>query len=80
MVRYVAPLVEKLGIPSIHWHAFRHLNNRIMLDEGVDVKTRMDRMGHVSERVNLIYTFVEDMAQRDAAKLIWQTFPKAAQK
>lgn len=80
MRRYIRPLAEKLGMPWIRWHALRHLNNSIMLDEGVDVKTRMDRLGHVDERVNMIYTHYGDEAQRAASRAIWQRFQRAAQK
>lgn len=79
MRRYIRPLAEKLGLPRIHWHALRHLNNSLMLKKGVDAKTRMDRLGHVSERVNLIYSHVEDAAQRAASEAIWQTFQEPAQ-
>jgi hypothetical protein len=34
-----------------------------MLKERVDVATRMDRLGHVSDRVNLIYSYSEDQSQ-----------------
>jgi len=78
MKKYVRPLAEKLGIPQIHWHALRHLNSSIMLDEGVDVKTRMDRLGHVSDRVNMIYSHAGDAAQRAASELVWQKLKKAA--
>ncbi|TAM80262.1 MAG: site-specific integrase [Acidobacteria bacterium] len=77
MDKYVKPIAEKLGIPSIHWHAFRHLNNSIMLDEGVDVKTRMDRMGHVSDRVNMIYSHSADATQRKAAQAVWEKLKSA---
>ncbi len=78
METYVRPVAEKLGISSIHWHAFRHLNNSIMLDEGVDVKTRMDRMGHVSDRVNMIYSHGADATQRKAAQCVWEKLKAAA--
>ena len=77
MDEYVKPIAAKLGIPAIHWHAFRHLNNSIMLDEGVDVKTRMDRMGHVSDRVNMIYSHGADATQRKAAQIVWERLKSA---
>ncbi len=41
-----------------------------MLKEGVDVKTRMDRLGHVSDKTNLIYSHVGDAAQLAASTAI----------
>ncbi len=63
MSQHVKPLAEELGMQRIHWHALRHLNNSLMMNEGVDVATRMDRLGHVTDRVNLIYSHSGDEAQ-----------------
>ena len=41
-----------------------------MLNEGVDVATRMDRLGHVTDRVNLIYSHSGDEAQLAASEAI----------
>jgi hypothetical protein len=40
------------------------------MNEGVDVATRMDRLGHVSDRVNLIYSHPEDRSQMAASEAI----------
>ena len=63
MSEHMKPLAHNLGIPELHWHALRHLNNSLMLNEGVDVKTRMDRLGHMQDRVNIIYSHAGDQAQ-----------------
>ena len=63
---------------DIHWHALRHLNNSLMLeDEGVDVKTRMDRLGHTQDRVNIIYSHAGDQAQLAASEAVWQKLKPA---
>jgi integrase len=72
MSKHIKPIAQKLGIQGIHWHALRHFNNSLMLAEGVDVKTRMDRLGHVNDRVNIIYSHANDEAQMQASELIWQ--------
>lgn len=79
MKQYIRPLAQKLGIPKITWHALRHMNNSMMADEGVDVKTRMDRMGHVSEYTNMIYSHVADTTNRAASELLMQKFKLADQ-
>ena len=48
-----------------------------MLAEGVDVKTRMDRLGHVNDRVNIIHSHANDEAQMQASELIWQNLMAA---
>ena len=70
MSKHIKPIAEKLGIQRIHWHALRHFNNSLMMNEGVDVATRMDRLGHVTDRVNLIYSHSGDEAQLAASEAI----------
>jgi len=77
MSKYIKPLACKLGIPELHWHALRHLNNSLMLNEGVDVKTRMDRLGHTQDRVNIIYSYAGDQAQKAASEAVWQKLKTA---
>jgi len=70
MTHHVRPIAEKLGIAGVHWHALRHLNNTIMLDENVDIATRKDRLGHTTDRVNLIYSHSGDRTQLVASEAI----------
>lgn len=70
MTHHVRLVAETLGIGDVHWHALRHLNNTIMLDENVDIATRKDRLGHTTDRVNLIYSHAGDGAQLAASEAI----------
>jgi integrase len=70
MSEHIKPIAEELGIQRVHWHELRHLNNSLMLNEGVDLATRMDRLGHVTDRVNLIYSHSGDEAQMAASEAI----------
>ena len=79
MSEHIKPIAEKLGILRIHWHALRHLNNSLMMNEGVDVATRMDRLGHVTDRVNLIYSHAGDAAQMAASEAIERKLEAARQ-
>ena len=56
--------------------ALRHCNNSMMLSEDVDVKTRMDRLGHVSENPNIMYSLVGDEAQLAASEAIERRLEK----
>jgi len=77
MSKYIKPLAQKAGIPEVHWHALRHLNNSLMLNDGVDVKTRMDRLGHTQDRVNIIYSHAGDAAQKAASDAVGQQLKTA---
>ena len=44
------------------------------------MKTRMDRLGHTEDRVNMIYSHPGDDAQKEASKVIWQTLEAAESK
>ena len=70
MTHHVRPVAQTLGIKGVHWHALRHLNNTIMLDENVDIAIRKDRLGHTTDRVNLIYSHAGDRAQLAASEAI----------
>lgn len=80
MSRYIRPPAEKVGVPGLRWNAFRNFNNSVMLNEGADVKTRMDRLGHVNDRINLIYSHVDDAAQKHASEAIWKVMESARTK
>ena len=41
-----------------------------MLDENADIATRKDRLGHTTDRVNLIYSHAGDQAQVAASEAI----------
>jgi site-specific recombinase XerD len=77
MRKAIKPIAAKLGFPEIHWHALRHLNNSLMLNEGVDVKTRMDRLEHMHDRVNIIYSHAGDQAQLEASEAVGQKLKTA---
>jgi integrase len=77
MSTHVKPICDELGIKGVNLHALRHLNNSMMLSEGVDVKARMDRLGHVSENTNMIYSHVGDEAQLAASEAIERRLEEA---
>jgi len=51
-----------------------------MLNEGVGIATRMDRLGHVSDQVNLIYSHSEDQDQVAASQAIERSLDVARRK
>ena len=72
MTKTIKPIAKASGFPEVHWHALRHWNNSAMLNSGIDPAVRMKRVGHGSERTNLIYSHPEMALQKAASDAIWQ--------
>ena len=72
-VRGVQKMVEKnlraAGIDTTHitTHKLRHTAATLMLQNGVDVRTLQDVLGHENLNTTQIYTHVEDTGLREAA-------------
>lgn len=73
-VRGVQKMVEKnlkkagLDTTRISTHKLRHTAATLMLQNGVDVRTLQDVLGHESLNTTQIYTHVEDTGLREAAR------------
>ena len=73
-VRGVQKMVEKnlkiagLDTSRISTHKLRHTDATLMLQNGVDVRTLQDVLGHESLNTTQIYTHVEDTSLREAAR------------
>ena len=73
-VRGVQKMVEKnlrlAGLDAAHLstHKLRHTAATLMLQNGVDVRTLQDVLGHESLNTTQIYTHVEDTGLREAAR------------
>ncbi len=73
-VRGVQKMVEKnllkagLDTNQISTHKLRHTAATLMLQNGVDVRTLQDVLGHESLNTTQIYTHVEDTGLREAAR------------
>jgi integrase len=44
--RALAPACDKLGLPSVSWHSFRHGNATLLGEVGESVKTALAILGH----------------------------------
>lgn len=79
--RQLQPLLAELGIPPAGFHAFRHCNATMLQHEGVPMKVRQERLGHMSEETTLVYSHATDKDHRRAAdklgKLLKVGWPKA---
>ena len=47
--------VDAIGVPGLHFHDLRHTGNSLAAATGASLRDLMDRMGHDSARVALIY-------------------------
>lgn len=67
--RYVYPACDRLKIPRVSWHMFRHLHGTLLSQLGVPVAVAQAQLGHADPRITLsIYTHVLPDAQRDAVQ------------
>ena len=57
--------------------ACRSLSYEITGGEGVNVKTRMDRLGHTHDAVNIVHSRTGDQAQLAASETVWQKLKTA---
>jgi len=64
------PAVAKAGLPGIHFHDLRHAGNTLTADAGASLRELMDRVGHSSTRVALIYQHSSDERQRKLADAV----------
>ncbi len=68
-------IVQKAGIPEIHFHDLRHTAATLLLKRGVHVKVVSEMLGHASISITLsIYTHVLPTMQRDAADMTSRMF------
>jgi integrase len=65
--RTIYPACDRLQIPRVSWHMFRHLHGTLLSQLGVPVAVAQAQLGHADPRITLaIYTHVLPDAQRDA--------------
>jgi integrase len=59
-------VVARLGLPPIHWHAWRHTHASMLIAAGVDIAAIAKRLGHASPVVTLS-TYTHCFKQDDHA-------------
>ncbi len=73
----IYPVCDRLELPRIGWHAFRHTNATLLGDQGESIKTTQALLGHSDLGTTLsVYTHAVPESQRRAvAKLDSVLFP-----
>ena len=55
--RYTKPVARKAGITKdIGWHTFRHSFGTLLMANGEDIKTVLERLRHANSRITLAFT------------------------
>ncbi len=73
---YFRKFGEKYGIEGCHPHKFRHTMATLMIQQGADVKTVSEKLGHSSVEITLkLYVSTNEEAQKNAnekySSLLW---------
>jgi integrase len=63
-------VVEKIGVPGLHFHDLRHTGNTIAARTGASTRELMARMGHDSTQAAIIYQHATAEADRAIAQAV----------
>ena len=62
------PLLNRIGLPRLTFHALRHTAATLMLEAGTHIRVAAERLGHSDPGVTLrVYSHVSATMQREAA-------------
>lgn len=79
--RVLYPACDRVGIPRVGWHSFRHLHATLLSETGQPLRVAQAQLGHSDVQTTLgTYTHVLPGSQRAAVQeieaLVFPTFPK----
>jgi integrase len=80
--RVIYPTCDRLRIPRVSWHGFRHLHSSLLAYLGIPVSVPQAQLGHADPRITLeIYTHMASGAQREAVERLerFLLFPSCSQ-
>jgi integrase len=70
LYKYSADIAEKVGLPNIGLHGFRHTHATMLFEAGASAKAVQERLGHANIEMTLnTYTHVTQKTKDDTAKL-----------
>jgi integrase len=62
------PAREAAGLPDLNFHDLKHTAGTALLEEGVNIKTAQERLGHANPRTTLaVFAQATNEADREAA-------------
>jgi integrase len=69
--RELAPACDRIGLPRISWHSFRHTHATLLHANGASLKTAQDLLGHEDPETTLkVYTHSVSDSQRQAVERV----------
>jgi integrase len=69
--RELAPTCDRIGLPRISWHSFRHTHATLLHANGASLKTAQDLLGHEDPETTLkVYTHSVSDSQRKAVERV----------
>jgi integrase len=69
--RELAPACDRIGLPRVSWHSFRHTHQTLLHDSGASLKTSQELLGHSDLETTLnVYTHTVPDSQRTAVERV----------
>lgn len=75
--RVLAPTCDRIGLPRISWHSFRHINPTLLGEVGESVKTAQAILGHsdLETTLNTYMHAIPDSQRRAVERVAGVLFP-----
>jgi integrase len=75
--RAIAPTCDKLGLPRVSWHSFRHSNATLLGEMGESIKTAQSILGHsdIETTLNTYVHAIPDSQRRAVERVAGVLFP-----
>ena len=75
--RVLAPTCDRMGIPRVSWHSFRHINATLLGEVGESVKTAQAILGHshLETTLNTYIHAIPDSQRRAVERVAGVLFP-----
>lgn len=75
--RVLAPACDRLGLPRVSWHSFRHVNATLLGEVGESVKTAQAILGHshLETTLNTYMHAIPDSQRRAVERVAGVLFP-----
>ena len=73
----LAPTCDRIGIPRVSWHSFRHINATLLGEVGESVKTAQAILGHsdLETTLNTYMHAIPDSQRRAIERVAGVLFP-----
>lgn len=69
--RELAPACDRIGLPRMSWHVFRHIHQTLLHDSGASLKASQELLGHSDLETTLgVYTHTIPDSQRNAVERV----------